>query len=83
MGIWSSAHGAGIMGILHNTEASTGPNNISGTEENKRDGAGTYEGDLVKTSNKIVLVLNFSMSDHDRVSSVFHFSTFRGVLEKS
>lgn len=41
------------------------------------------KGSLVKTSNKIVLLLNFSMSDHDEVSTVFHFSTFRGVLEKS
>ena len=34
------------MGSLHNTEASTGPSNISGIEENKRDGAGTYEGEF-------------------------------------
>ena len=44
LGIWSTDHGADIMGSLHNTETSTGPNNISRIEEHKRDRAGTYEG---------------------------------------
>lgn len=46
LGIWNTDHGADIMGRLHNTETSIGPNNISRIEENKRDRAGTYEGEF-------------------------------------